>query len=303
LIHEEEGEMPKVTAVLATALIVATSGTASASDVEPGFGPSATGCPTFWEVDGGSTGPDIDPPVGPFGTSQIHVTGFGFSVDGETITATIRVADMRPRVAPGFNQSWWSAGFGSKSFLATYDLLTGLFTFTWIDLDMRTSGPATGSVVPGPGGGVRITAKMADLGIGPYYEADATRVLAGPRIVAEVPGHAYIGGPAPTWSRADGPELVPLVACPGLSFSVRLDPRHEGGVVANGITLPKVGGQPVELQLLSDGEWTTIATGTTDQDGAFEITGTLPPDPATVRGTVTTAAGIGTSAPVDIDAR
>jgi hypothetical protein len=297
--------MRKLTAVLATALIFAPSGAAGATDVEPWFAPSATGCPTFWEVDGGA-GPlgiqsgDIDPSAGPLGTAQLHVTGFGFAVDGDDITATIRVVDMQRRVVPGSNRSYWFAGFGSKFLDADYDLVSDSFIFRWIDLDTRTSGPATGSVVPGPGGGLLITAKMADLGIGPGYEADTTRAFAGWQVALEVPG-AVGAYPASSWSSAVGPELVPLVPCPGLSLRARLDPRIKGGVVATGITLPKVGGQPVQLQLLDSTEgWTTIATGTSGEDGAFEITGTAPSGSVSLRGVVSAAAGVGTSTPVQL---
>ena len=289
--------MKRTAAGLAAAgLLVAMtgSGAAAGSDPQPGFGPSPTGCPTFWEVDGGSLGQDVTSPAGLLGTSQLHVTGYGFAVDGDDLTATIRVADMQRSVAPGTNGSEWRVVLGPVWFQADYYLLSDSFTFT----SGKTGGgeiPVAGTVVLGPGGGLRFRVKMADLGLEPPLEVGPTRASAYTEM--SVTGR----GTAVRWSQATGPATVPLVRCPGLTFGAEASPGA-GEVVAYGLTLPMTGGHPIEVQALDGtGGWRTIATGASADDGSFGISATMPRGPATLRGVVTTPAGIAISAPVDVE--
>ncbi len=283
----------RLTALLAAgALTVPGPAAAGATEPQPGFGPSSTGCPTFWEVDGGPQGLDISSPAGLVGTSQLHVTGFGFAVDGGDLTATIRVADMQRSVAPGTNESEWRVVFGALWFQADYYLLSDSFSFT----SGKTGGgtiPVAGTIVLGPGGGIRFRVKMADVGLELPFEAGPTR--ASTYTEMSVMGR----GTAVRWSYALGPGLVPLVRCPGLSFEASPGP---GEVVIRGLTLPMTEGQPIEVQALDDTHgWRTIATGTSADDGSFEITRTMPRGAASLRGVVTTPAGIATSVPVDVE--
>ncbi len=288
--------MRKIQVLLAAATFLVVASAAPATGVGRGFAASPTGCPTFWEVDGGTLGGgnDVDPPVGPFGTSPLHITGLGFSVDGDEFTATIRVADMRLQVAPGSTGSRWSASFGPWRFTADYDVLFATFTYFWEH--GTASGPATGSIVPGAGGGLTITAKLADLQIPPNFEVDTTEAAARIRFGSPDTPNVHV-----RWSRAIGPEFVPLVPCPGLTLSATLDPRVAQRVVVGGVTLPQAPGQQIELQMLDDTEWTTIASGTSKDNGTFEIASTLPQGAVSLRGVVTTAAGVGTSAPIELE--
>lgn len=287
-----------ITMLIAGALVVAGVGVAHAADPKTGFDSSPTGCPTFWEVDGRPQGGDINPPVGPLGTAQLHVTGFGFDVQGEDFTVTIRVVDMQRRVAPGTNKSLWIASFGEPQapallFVAEYDLISNSFAFYWNrPFSGNPNSAARGNVALGPGGGVSITTTLAELGVGSHFIAEETRATGS---ALGTFGGAFYGVP---WSNARGPDSVPLVPCPGVALSAQ--PRVTQGVIAGGFTLPKAGGQSIELQLLEGTEWTTVAEGTTDNDGGFGMTATVPRGTVTLRGVVTTPAGIGTSAPLEL---
>ena len=279
--------------VAAAAFVLATAGMARAGDTAVGPGTSATGCPAFWDMQTASRGPNVDPPVGPYGTSQLHITGYGVEVQGDALTVTIRVADMQRRVQPGTDASVWWAQMDNLRIGAQYILASDRFTFTAFN---GIHGPVTGTVIPGPGGGIRITTSLSALEMEPGVVIGSTQV--GGRSWKQV-GDPQVSFP---WSAGYTPPEIPLVPCPGLTMSADLARPGERVVAVNGVTLPKSAGQPVELQLLDGADWRTVGSGTTAAGGTFAFEAVLPGPGGKVslRGAVKTPAGVGTSAPIEL---
>lgn len=283
---------------------------------EPAFGPSETGCPSFFAAT--AEGPDIDPgQVGPFGTSQQHLTGMGIVADAEALTVSLRVEDMRRQAAPGYRWTYWEVFFGiegqnrGKQLEIYYDAIQDDFSW-WAGrfsgtFEYKTA--TSGTILPGPGGGVAITVPFGALGLETGIEpGDVLTNLSAE--AGDFVSYAYMRPPdyltgtypsgvyVPQWE-LDGPESFPVLPCPGVAVEGRdlgnFRARLDGGA------LPAEDGQPVRIEQETAEGWTEVAQGVTGDLGRFSLVVPVAPGPATLRATVETRMlGEVTSAPVTV---
>jgi hypothetical protein len=251
---------------------------------------------------------------GPFGNTNLHVTGVGLDTDGQTLTGTIRVLDMERQVTPGFTNALWTLGFDSRStkgivtkviLSAYYDLASDSFVY-WAQESGNPPLPVTGAVVLGAGGGLILSVKLSDLRASPGHpQIEVGRILENVRVSADAYTHYFYmandpgGGITASHSSASGPVQWPLVPCPGAALS-SVD-AGKGWVEAVGLILP-AREDGVTLQSKSpDGGWTDVATSSTDETGAFHLVWeTAAPGSHTVRAIAQTQAGEAVSAPATI---
>ncbi len=274
-----------------------------------GLGPSPTGCPAFWNLQntaGTLTGSlEIDD-VGPFGNTNLRLSGAGMELRDGALTATIRVKDMRRQVTPGFTQSGWQLGFfmqpGNRFVTMTglYHLASDAFTF-----HARSGGnlvAATGEVLPGPDGGVRVTVPVESLGV----EADTTVAADGYVKTFALLHYVHMANPESGistdhhWSKLPTP--IPVAACPGAV----IEDAHPlvGGAQVTGLTLPLRAGNEVTVERFMAGGWEPVGSSNTDEDGWFLVRATLPAGPSTIRVRVDTPlAGTGHSSSVTVSPR
>jgi hypothetical protein len=271
---------------------------------QPAFGPSETGCPSFFPA--AANGPDVDAgQVGPFGTSQQHMTGMGVAADAEGLTVSLQVQDMRRQAAPGFRWTYWEIFFGidgqsrGKQLEIYYDAL--LDDFTWWagrfngTFDYKKA--VDGTVVTGPGGGVAITVPFGALGLESgiepgdvltNFEAESGSFIS--YIYMRPPD--YLSGTYPSgiytqdW-RLDGPDSFVVMPCPGITVEAR-DLGNARGARLTGGALPAEAGQPISVEQQTQTGWTEVGTGTTGDFGQIFLDVLLPPGTVTLRATVTT---------------
>jgi hypothetical protein len=305
-------------ALLVGASVILASATAVASPA-PGFGPSETGCPAFFAAT--ADGPQADPgQVGPFGTSQQHLTGIGLSADAEALTVSLQVQDMRRQAAPGFRWTYWEIFFGidgqsrGKQLEIYYDAVQDDFSW-WAG---RFNGTFTykkavdGTVVPGPGGGVAIRVPFGALGLEPGIEPGDTLTNFSAE-AGDFISYVYMSPPdyltstypsgiySPQWD-IEGPDLFTVMPCPGIIVKGR-DLGNAKGVRLDGGALPAESGQTIVVEQQTSSGWVEVASGETDDFGWVSIPVPVAPGPATLRATMTTRMlGDVTSAPVTVTA-
>lgn len=279
----------------------------------PALGPSQTGCPSFFPAT--ANPPDVDPgQVGPFGTSQQHLTGIGLASDGQDLTVSLQVQDMRRQTGPGYRWGYWEVFFNAegqpqgKQLEIYYDAVADEFTW-WAGrrngtLAVKTR--VTGSVTLGQGGGLAIVVPFSALGIKTGDELTAFSAEAGDFIsYIYMSPPEYLAGTYPSgiYSQSwllDGPDSFTVLPCPGIALEAR-DLGNGRGARLTGGALPAEGGQPLRVEMQTPIGWSQVGSGTTGDFGRIALDVSLPAGSVTLRTTVTTRLlGEVTSSPVTV---
>ncbi|MDQ3990895.1 MAG: hypothetical protein M3245_01115 [Actinomycetota bacterium] len=268
---------------------------------------SETGCPAFWDLQntGGTLTGDLelDGP-GPFGNANLRLSGAGLEVADGSLTATIRVRDMRRQVTPGFTQSGWQLGFFAQpsnrfiTITALYHLASDAFTF-----HARVDGTivqATGTVRLGVNGSVAVTVPLVTLKL----VEGTTEAASGFAKTFAMIHYVHMTNPESGISTDHHssrlPQAIPIAECPGASIDA-VDRGRGAGIQASGHTLPIEAGHAVTLERSVEGRWEAVGSTVTDEDGWYFIAAPLPPGHSTVRVAVEThRAGTGHSPPVTV---
>jgi hypothetical protein len=297
-----------------TALAALSSGILPAGAAPtPAFGSSETGCPSFFP--GTADPPDADPgQVGPFGTSQQHLTGIGLASDGQDLTVSLQVQDMRRQSSPGHRWSYWEVFFNAegqsqgKQLEVYYDVVEDEFTW-WAGRRNGTLAVKTevgGTVTPGSGGGVSIVVPFAALGIKTGDELTAFDVEAGDfvsYIYMSPPDYLTGTYPSGIYSQSwnmDGPDSFTVLPCPGIAIQAR-DIGNSRGARLTGGALPAESGQSLLVERATQTGWEEVGSGTTGALGRISLDVSLPPGTVSLRATVTTRLlGDVVSAPVTV---
>jgi hypothetical protein len=243
---------------------------ASAAALEPG------GCPLYTEEGAVLTTPPADPDVeyGPYGFANQRIQGVGIEVEDDVVTAVLTVEDMQARVIPGYQTTYWSveAMLGLeelehrhegpyRAFTAYYDVNGDRFSFQLDGTGLPLDTPVLGEVVMGPGGGVRISATMEQLGL-----PEGIDVLAD--VWGNTGSSAYYGVNVSSsrWLK-EGPAAVPLVPCPGASLNAAWGGASTT-LYVRGWVLPQGLTSGVIEELVGE-EWVSVASIEIDELGAY----------------------------------